>query len=78
MAKRPKFLHLLTPDGWRVDLPESMSRTGKRERRFIQTEPEAKKFAARHDRAMRDNEGIWRDRYSSDMAVERLSKGCGH
>lgn len=127
MAKRPKFLHLLTPDGWRVDIPESMSRTGKRERRFFQTEPEAKKFAAklreqyhagqrggliplalaldaaeasrilephgitlteaarafatravadgsnetfaaRYDRAMRENEGIWRDRYSSDMA----------
>lgn len=126
MAKRPKFTPRLTPDGWQVDVPASMSRTGKRERRFFQTEPEAKKFsaklrdqyhagqrggliplalaldaaeasrilephgitlteaarafatraaadgsgetfAARYDRAVRENDGIWRDRYARDM-----------
>lgn len=127
MAKRPQFQHRQTPDGWLVEVPESMSRTGKRERRFFADEGLAKKFAAklreqyhagqrggliplalaldaaeasrilephgvtlteaarafanrvtadgsaetfadRYDRAVRENEGIWRDRYARDMA----------
>lgn len=47
MAKRPNFTHRLTPKGWQVDVPESMSRTGKRERRFFAVESEAKRFTAR-------------------------------
>jgi integrase len=127
MAKRPQFQHRHTPDGWQVDVPESMSRTGKRERRFFAAEIEAKKFAARlreqyhagqrggliplalaldaaeasrilephgatlteaarafatrlladgsgetfsdrYDRALLENESIWRERYARDMA----------
>lgn len=127
MPARPKFVPIETKDGWMVSVPESMSRSGRRERKYFGDNKEALSFAARlrdqyhagqrggliplalalqaaeaadllephgislveaarevcariaasgtsepfadrFDRAMKENEGIWRDRYASDMA----------
>lgn len=46
MPRRPSFKPLETPDGWLVSIPESMSGTGKRKKRYFETLKEAEKFAA--------------------------------
>lgn len=45
MPKRPTFKPLSTPDGWMVSIPESMSGTGKRQKRYFADPKEAEKFA---------------------------------
>ena len=46
MPRSPKFSPRLTPDGWAVEIPESMSSSGRRERRFFAIERDAIRFAA--------------------------------
>ena len=45
MRKRPSFKPLLTPDGWMISIPESMSGTGKRKKRYFELEKDAGKVA---------------------------------
>ena len=45
MARTPKFNWKKTPAGWQVDVPPSVSETGKRERHFFKTRDEAKEHA---------------------------------
>jgi integrase len=46
MAKRPDFTPVSTSQGWRINVPKTMTTTGQRSRKFFPTEAAAKKFAA--------------------------------
>lgn len=126
MPARPKFTPIKTKDGWMVSVPQTMAKSGQRERKYFLVEKEALSFAARlreqyhagqrggliplalaiqaaeaaallephgisivdaakaavarimaagtsepfvdrYDRAQRENDGIWSDRYTRDM-----------
>ena len=45
MPKRPKFIPRHTVDGWLLEVPATMAKSGKRERWFYQDEAEAEKAA---------------------------------
>lgn len=46
MARTARFKPRRTPDGWRIIIPESVSESGKVQRRFFPTREEAEDFAA--------------------------------
>ena len=56
MAKRTKFAPKSTPDGWRVNIPEKFSLSGKRERHFYKSRDEALEAAVKL-REQRDSFG---------------------
>jgi site-specific recombinase XerD len=45
MARAPKFEYRNTPDGWQVNVPATLSESGKRERHFFKTRDAAKDHA---------------------------------
>lgn len=45
MARPPKFKSIQTDKGWRVNVPESLSETGKRQQKFFPTRDKANEFA---------------------------------
>lgn len=45
MARKPSFKHTKTTSGWKVEIPERLSPTGKRQRLFFVTRDEAKNYA---------------------------------
>ena len=45
MPRRPQFQVLKTKDGWRLNVPASLSESGKRERHFYETRDKAKEHA---------------------------------
>jgi site-specific recombinase XerD len=47
MPRRPKFKHRKTPDGWVINVPASITATGKREQHFFQTRDKAKEYGAK-------------------------------
>ena len=46
MPKKPAFNYRKTPSGWKVEIPERLSPSGKRQRVFFPTRDEAKEYAA--------------------------------
>ena len=46
MARKPSFKFTKTASGWKVEIPERLSPTGKRQRLFFTTRDEAKNYAA--------------------------------
>jgi integrase len=46
MPRKPSFKFTNTTSGWKVEIPERLSPTGKRQRVFFPTRDEAKKYAA--------------------------------
>jgi integrase len=46
MARKPSFQFKKTPSGWKVEIPERLSPTGRRQRVFFETRDEAKDYAA--------------------------------
>lgn len=46
MARAPKFKAIKTPGGWMVSIPQGMTATGERKRRYFPGKTEAEKFAA--------------------------------
>lgn len=47
MPRRPKFNHRKTPDGWVINVPGSITATGRREQHFFGTRDEAKTHGAK-------------------------------
>ena len=47
MARIAKFTPVKTPKGWRVSIPQNLSNTGSRQRRFFEKKTEAEGFIAR-------------------------------
>jgi len=45
MPRKPSFSFLKTPHGWKVEIPGSLSSSGKRERAFFKTRDKARDFA---------------------------------
>jgi len=45
MPRKPSFTFLKTPYGWKVEIPSSLSPSGKRERAFFKTRDKARDFA---------------------------------
>jgi hypothetical protein len=46
VARKPSFQYKKTPSGWKVEIPERLSPTGKRQRIFFETRDEAKDYVA--------------------------------
>jgi integrase len=46
MARKPSFKFVKTTSGWKVEIPDRLSPTGKRQRVFFATRDEAKEYAA--------------------------------
>lgn len=46
MARKPSFKFVKTTSGWKVEIPDRLSPTGKRQRVFLATRDEAKEYAA--------------------------------
>lgn len=46
MPRKPSFKYTHTPSGWKVEIPDRLSPTGKRQRAFFATRDEAKGYAA--------------------------------
>lgn len=46
MARKPSFTCKRTPAGWKVEIPSSLSQSGKRERAFFSSRDKARDFAA--------------------------------
>lgn len=51
MPRKPSFTYKKTPDGWKVEIPMSLSETGKRERAFFKTRDEARDYAQKLEKA---------------------------
>jgi integrase/recombinase XerD len=47
MPRRPKFDHRKTPHGWVINVPASITATGKREQHFFPTRDKAKEYGAK-------------------------------
>lgn len=47
MPRRPQFKHRQTPDGWVINVPASITATGKREQHFFPTRDKAKEHGAK-------------------------------
>jgi integrase len=45
MPRKPSFSYKKTPDGWKVEIPSSLSGSGKRERAFFKTRDKARDYA---------------------------------
>ena len=68
MPKRPDFDPVETERGWMVSIPPGMTAAGKRVRKYFQTEPKAKAFAA-SVRASH-NSGIRGSMISASLALQ--------
>lgn len=47
MPRRPKFNHRKTPDGWVINVPATITATGKREQHFFHTRDAAKEYGSK-------------------------------
>lgn len=71
MPRKPSFKHAKTASGWKVEIPERLSPTGKRQRVYFTTRDEAKNFAA-DLRSDNEDHGAMANAIAPSLADEAL------